>query len=502
MARTEANNALLSIDEYAADFLMTRHLGRSYGFPQIIRTLAKHGFTRPMMEEGEHPILDFFHRSLDIAISHVDRELKYKARIPVPTGIALVGVADLHGKLEEGCVYICTQKTDEPLKWFPQGIEADKPAKVYVTRSPSIHPGDVQSFWACYPPEGSIYRDHPMTNTIVFSCKGYRPPASMLGGGDLDGDLFQIIPEAEDFKPDIDTPAAYESVKPKELDRPARIEDIADFFVEYINSDKMGLVSIQHLIICTVLIRLETVDFAKTGIPVHFQDLPKRYFKYTPDFQHKETVLDDQTNYYESPKALGVLFRRIKVKALPEIRPSAHQIPTAEHPLFILLLDKCKEKNHLKPGEAGKQADYVIKIFHQYARELKAIRQIYTLGHSPLSEEEVFMGTILEQLSQTKMRDEMCVRLREVSGQLIDQIRWAFEGYQDEPLMPWLARAFYAFQYALSPGAGKNSRGDFVPEWKEAQCSFGMIALRSAFECLDVCNKRRPDSRRDRGHRN
>jgi hypothetical protein len=211
--------------------------------------------------------------------------------------------------------------------------------------------------------------------------------------------------------------------------------------------------------------------------------------------------LDDQTNYYESPKALGVLFRRIKLKPPPEIKPSVRQIPTLEHPLFVLLLDKCKEKGHLKSGEAAKQADYVMKVFRQYARELKAIRQIYTLGHSPLSEEEVFMGTILEQSSQTKMRDEMCVRLREVSGQLVDSIRWAFEGYQDEPLMPWLARTFYAFQYALSPTTGRNKEGQPVAEWREAQCSFGMIALKSAFDCLDVCNKRRPDPRRDRGYR-
>jgi hypothetical protein len=39
-----------------------------------------------------------------------------------------------------------------------------------------------------------------------------------------------------------------------ELDRAAKIDDIADFFVEYINSDKMGLVSIQHLIICMMTI--------------------------------------------------------------------------------------------------------------------------------------------------------------------------------------------------------------------------------------------------------
>ncbi|CAG8748603.1 4179_t:CDS:2, partial [Acaulospora colombiana] len=185
---------------------------------------------------------------------------------------------------------------------------------------------------------------------------------------------------------------------------------------------------------------------------------------------------------------------RVKVKPLPEIRPSVHQIPATEHPLFILLLEKCKEKNHLKPGEAGKQADYVIKVFHQYARELKAIRQIYTLGNSPLSEEEVFMGTILEQSSQTKMRDEMSVRLREVSGQLVDRIRWTFEGYLGDPLMPWLARTFYAFQYALSPAAGKNKNGGIVTEWKEAQ-----YRILEEAEAIEIRKRSLTDSRRQ-GH--
>jgi RNA dependent RNA polymerase len=54
-----------------------------------------------------------------------------------------------------------------------------------------------------HPPESSLYRKYPMVNCLVFSCKGKlhlidlpwfnppnpggRPPASMLGGGDLDG---------------------------------------------------------------------------------------------------------------------------------------------------------------------------------------------------------------------------------------------------------------------------------------------------------------------------
>lgn len=84
---------------------------------------------------------------------HIDRELKYRARIPVPSGISLVGVADVHGELEEGQVYgnliifckaiysmlpiVCIQRADEESQYFPA-----KPGYIYVTRSPQIHPGD------------------------------------------------------------------------------------------------------------------------------------------------------------------------------------------------------------------------------------------------------------------------------------------------------------------------------------------------------------------------
>jgi hypothetical protein len=45
-------------------------------------------------------------------------------------------------------------------------------------------------------------------------------------------DLFQIMPETEDFKPQVEAPASYEKDKPLELHRPATIEDIADFVVD------------------------------------------------------------------------------------------------------------------------------------------------------------------------------------------------------------------------------------------------------------------------------
>jgi hypothetical protein len=57
--------------------------------------------------------------------------------------------------------------------------------------------------------------------------------------------------EMEDFE--LDTykePAGYPPEPPRDLKRHVNIHDVADFVVDYINSDKMGLVAIQHLIIC------------------------------------------------------------------------------------------------------------------------------------------------------------------------------------------------------------------------------------------------------------
>ena len=121
------------------------------------------------------------------------------------------------------------------------------------------------------------------------------------------------------------------------------------------------------------------------------------------------------------------------------------------------------------------------------------------MGHSPLLEEEVFMGTILQLSSHRRGRDNMADRLREASGHLVDRIRGFFQGYRENGeneenekarLHMWLVRSMYGLQYALAEDFSKNK------DWLEAQCSFGMIALRSAYECLDVLDKRMPDPRK------
>ena len=150
-AQSKMDSTLLSIDAGAADFFEARRLGLPFDLPRILRNLDRYEVTRVKLQECEHPFYDFWLRCLDVAKAHIDRELKYKARIPVPTGCSVVGVSDVHMELEADEVYstspslfvsiltraVCKQETGMDPQWFPE-----TPGDVYITRSPSIHPGD------------------------------------------------------------------------------------------------------------------------------------------------------------------------------------------------------------------------------------------------------------------------------------------------------------------------------------------------------------------------
>lgn len=247
-----------------------------------------------------------------------------------------------------------------------------------------------------------------------------------------------------------------------------------------------------------MLTKSTQVDFAKSGVPVNFKDIPKRIFDLNPDFCRKEVSLQDQTDYYESHKALGVLFRAINIQPLEpkKFDNTTPQIASMDHPISQLL--KRLVSGRLPSGMAAQETDNVKNTFLEYARELHAIKRIYTVGRDLLSEEEVFIGTILELTARANRRDDLAFRLREVTAHLVDRVKFNLQGYIHDDIMRWLARSCRAWQYSLDKGVGENDRKQPVPEWRDAQCSFGWIALGSVFECLDVLNGRRKDPRRVR----
>lgn len=212
------------------------------------------------------------------------RLLKYRARIPVPKGVTLWGVMDETGFLNEDEVYITFDKTQGKGGERLDTTLADGP--VIVTRSPALHPGDIQVPKMVTPPASHPLRK--LRNCIVFSQKGPRDLPSQLSGGDLDGDLYNVIWDPRARPPTTFTPADYARVVPPSLDRPVTRDDIANFFIDFMKSDILGLIAIRHQILADVLegtfsgdcVRLAelhstAVDYSKTGIAVDWRDMPR-----------------------------------------------------------------------------------------------------------------------------------------------------------------------------------------------------------------------------------
>jgi len=92
----------------------------------------------------------------------------------------------------------------------------------------------------------AIYKNH--TNCVIFACRGRRSLPSMLAGGDLDGDEYLLITD-ERLHPQTEyDPLAYGAPQLVTIDQDATIDDVADFVVNYINNDILGLIATQQLI--------------------------------------------------------------------------------------------------------------------------------------------------------------------------------------------------------------------------------------------------------------
>lgn len=88
------------------------------------------------------------------------------AHIPVPGAYNLVGIADVHQELGPNEIFVCIMQKDSfKLKYLF--------GPCLVSRSPTIHPGDIQIVHAIGKPRWkSCFKREPLPNTIVFSTRG------------------------------------------------------------------------------------------------------------------------------------------------------------------------------------------------------------------------------------------------------------------------------------------------------------------------------------------
>ncbi|KAK3684108.1 RNA dependent RNA polymerase-domain-containing protein [Podospora appendiculata] len=443
----------ITADVYnTASFLQLQSIGEAIQLPKFLRQADQMGI--------DYRRDSFLRAVVEVVVLKELRLLKHKARIPVRQGMTLFGVMDETGFLEEGEVYF-SYNTMDGRHEEPHGS-----CPVLVTRSPALHPGDIQLANYVIPPKG-----HPLTelwNCIVFSQKGKRDLPSQLSGGDLDGDLFNVIWDpAITARVTTFPPADYERVEPLTLNRQIEAQDMADFFIDFMKTDHLGVIATRHMIMadqknlgtrdadCQILAQFHSsaVDFSKTGQPVELSKLPK-CGRWRPDFFapgpsvviHDKSEIemddyirddndDDEDNeegprykYYRSEKILGELYRAVDEKNI-WAQDIKRTVPTGGASFWDELISTLRQRvSTIGEIRWTHRSEEAYRIRHAYDDAILAAMIDGSDSPIPLSELEVFVGFILNKTgAQTTRQRDRSVKLKEeferVTGWITSQIR-------------------------------------------------------------------------------
>lgn len=293
------------------------------------------------------------------------------------------------------------------------------------------------------------------------------------------------------------------------MGRPCNIDDVKDFICDFITSDMVGRIAVQHLKMadyrplgvrdpdCLTLAELHSkaVDFPKSGTPVNFSELPRTSRMPRPDWDAGELGFRNaRDEVYPSQRALGQLYRAIQLR-----EDTLQQVGTHPSHRFGTEIDVA---THAKPLERSKydlvshrlraalwryiHVDDVPKeyftdavgLLEEYISELTRICNTYALtSRSILSEEEVIAGTILERTSQRRRRQDMISEMRTASTALVANVKDVLRGSDSDELEEWMLRSWAAYQVArASEEFGRNS--------------FGLLALGNAFEAVEAITQR------------
>ncbi|GMR32585.1 hypothetical protein PMAYCL1PPCAC_02780, partial [Pristionchus mayeri] len=253
----------------------------------------------------------FFHEML-VAIyrfSITQHLSKAKLEMPPEMGRSMYGVLDETGLLQYGQVFI----------QYSASIRnaSDKPithrGPVLVSKNPCHAPGDARIFDAVWQPALSHLSD-----VIVFPRYGERPHADEMAGSDLDGDEFSVVFDPLMLLARNEEAMVFPKTSAANYNFTPTTSDIADFFLKYLQSDSVGLVSIAHLhaadkkglfnSACESLARKCSiaVDFPKSGEPAEPVEQNEQVDA-VPDFAENKNKKS-----YRSTRLNGRLFRRVR----------------------------------------------------------------------------------------------------------------------------------------------------------------------------------------------
>ncbi|KEH40645.1 RNA-dependent RNA polymerase 1 [Medicago truncatula] len=315
-------------------------------------------------------------------------ELRQKTRIFIPKGRAMMGVLDETRTLEYGEVFV--QYSSNRFSSHSRVVKG----MVIVAKNPCLHPGDVRVLKAV-----DVPALRHMVDCVVFPQKGHRPHPNECSGSDLDGDIYFVCWDSELIPPLTIDPMEYDSAQPIVLDHDVEIEEVEEYFTNYILNDSLGIIANAHTVFadkepakamsepCIELAKLFSiaVDFPKTGIPAV---IPRELFaKEYPDFMEKA----DKTTY-KSDNVIGKLFREIQ------------GISTKDGSITSFTLEVAK-KSYDPDMEVDGFMDYVDDAFYyksNYDEKLGNLMDYYGIK----TESEILSGNIMKMAkSFTKRRD-------------------------------------------------------------------------------------------------
>ncbi|KAJ1338747.1 RNA-dependent RNA polymerase [Microdochium nivale] len=378
------------------------------------------------------------------------RLLKNKARIPVEQGVTLFGIMDEFGFLGENEVFVAFDKLEGT-----HYLDLHETPCI-LTRSPALHPGDIQVCTNIVPPEGHPLRS--IRNCVIFSQMGSRDLPSQLSGGDLDGDKFSVIWDeaAVAHCTRINDPADYPRVPPLELNRDVETADMINFFVQFMATDQLGLIANRHLIYadqlpegtrerhCISLAQLHStaVDYSKTGVPVDIQELRQiRPPRYRPDFmaptppanlKNRDEIVfetpilpsdefdeDDASGphyqFYKSDRVLGKLYRNIDEKKIwqEDIRVYASRGgPTIWDHVLHYIKRSCDAIGNVNWLDALTEASEIRDTYNDALWELTL--EFSESAGEPITEVEIFTGSIFNSRGlPTKRQGERSLQLKD-----------------------------------------------------------------------------------------
>ncbi|KAK5651977.1 hypothetical protein OQA88_11520 [Cercophora sp. LCS_1] len=442
----------------SAYFLKSQSIGESIRLPSLLREAERMG--------ADYRRDPFLRSAIEAAVLRELRLLKHKARIPVEKGVTLFGVIDETGFLKEGEVYV-TFDAIRGRKGQPPG-----PGQVLVTRSPALHPGDIQLAHNVVPPAN--HNLSKLKNCIAFSQHGARDLPSQLSGGDLDGDLFHVIwdPDVVDFVETF-SPADYPRVEPLTLGVPVEAHHMADFFIEFMKADHLGVIATRHMIVadkkedgtddadCLKLAELHSsaVDFSKSGVPVEMTDLPKTdparpdflapgpwvKIRDRADLEMDNFIAQDEDEdedaegprhkYYESKKLLGKLYRAVEEDKIwnEEVKLVINGAEDFWEKLIPALQDRVAEIGDVDWQRRVSDAESLRHVYDDKVLELMS--QWSDHPTQPLTELEVFVGFVLNKTgSQTNRQRDRSMKLKDEYDRLAARIMKNMRSAQGAPL--------------------------------------------------------------------